>query len=148
MRFLKGDFNAATGISTVVIEHMNHEFIGTAKLHPEDINFGSSYTGCTLAELRATIKALKYERKQVHRQTKEWTRFLNACTGCKKFNRYSNTAKVVFRQYNRQVKYMNDLAEEIKKLKNDETTIIKTRDKYIKKRKAEVEEKAKQVNVL
>lgn len=148
MRFITSDFNKETGVSVVAIEHMGRTFYGIAQLHPEDKAFASTYTGCNYAEMRATIRALQWEKFLLIRQTKEWKNFLNACMSCKNFNKYSKSSKVMFRQYNRKVKRINDLKEEIADIKQELHELIQERNKYIEKKKAEALEKAKEVNVL
>lgn len=66
-------FNPDTGISTVVLQTKDGEFTGTAKLHPEDQNHASRYTGCKYAEIRANIKIIKFEKKVCRRTLKELT---------------------------------------------------------------------------
>ena len=45
-------------------------FIGQAKLHDEDKDYASKYTGCRYAETRATIKYLKMKQKYILGQLK------------------------------------------------------------------------------
>lgn len=148
MKFITSDYNSETGLSKVIIKHMGIVFSGEAKLHPEDKQYGSMYTGCTIAEIRATIKALRYELKSAEDETRYCKNLVNSCTSCKNFNKYSKSSKVLFRQYNRRVKRVQDIKDEIKDLKEQLNTIIEARNKYIEKKKAIVKEAAKEVNVL
>ena len=148
MKFITSDYNSETGSSTVVVKHLGVIFVGWADLHPEDKPYGSMYTGCTIAEIRATIKALRYELKLAEDEARYCKSLVNSCTSCKNFNKYSKSSKVLFRQYNRRVKRVQDIKDEIKDLKEQLNTIIEARNKYIEKKKAIAKEAAKEVNVL
>ena len=111
----------------VVVEHLGKEFEGFAYLHPDDMDRASEYVGGDIAETRATIKALKYERKLLKEKCEECRKFVKACNGYKNFDKDSPTAKVVFRQLNRRIKEVNDLTDEINEL-------YKSIDKFLWKR--------------
>lgn len=63
VHLIKADYNEETGISTATIDTDLGAFEGRAKLHDEDRDFASKYTGCRYAETRATIKYLKMKKK-------------------------------------------------------------------------------------
>ena len=116
MKFIASNYDKETGISTVVIEHMNTTFEGIAKLHPEDENVASEIVGGTYAEIRATIKALKYERKVEKEKCEECRRFLKACECYKDFDKESPTASTLYRQLNKRIDNVNDITQEINEL--------------------------------
>ena len=147
MRFINADFNRNTGISVASVEHMGQVFYGIARLHPEDQAYGSIYTGCNFAEMRATIKALKYEKQYRVYHLKEWEKFLHGCLDSKKFDKESDSAKVVFRQYNRQKKQITDIEEEINDIQNQLNELIKAKNKVIELRRKEAEDISKEVNL-
>lgn len=147
MRFIEGNFNKDTGVSVVSVEHMGVVFYGIAKLHPEDQAYASTYTGCNFAEMRATIKALKYEKQYRVYHLKEWEKFLHGCLDSKKFDKESDTAKVVFRQYNRQKKQITDIDKEIKDIQNQLDELIKAKNKLIESRKKITEDISKEINL-
>ena len=62
MKFISSSYDKTTGRSKVVMQHLGVKFIGNAQVHPDEFDKASEYAGCYYAELRATIKALKYER--------------------------------------------------------------------------------------
>lgn len=146
MIFVNGDFDATSGKSWVIMHHMGMNFKGTALVHPEDKQYQSAYTGCALAEIRATIKALKYELKILKKEIKLLRTFINGCTSSKKFDPKSDSAKVVFRQYNRRSKRYYDIIEDILDLRDQENRLIEARSKYIELRKTGGN-KAKQINL-
>lgn len=54
-------YNNSKGLSTVIIKTKLGEYTGAAKLHPEDKDYESRFTGCEIAEARAYVKYLKDE---------------------------------------------------------------------------------------
>ena len=67
-KILYSNYDNNTGVSTVTIQTKYGIFTGTAKIHPDDKNYSSSFFGCELAELRAGIKNLKAKLKKVNYQ--------------------------------------------------------------------------------
>lgn len=70
VHLIKADYNENTGISNVMIDTDLGAFTGQAKLHDEDKDYASKYTGCRYAETRATIKYLKMKQKYILGQLK------------------------------------------------------------------------------
>ena len=104
------------GTSVVVIEHKGELFTGNAKLHPEDKDKMSEFTGCRYAEIRATIKALKHERNVLKAEAEDCRKMIKACSQDKRWDPKSPTAKVAYRQLNIRIKKVNKLTEEINQL--------------------------------
>ena len=119
MELLSSYFNEKTGKSVVVIKHKKKTYEGTARLHPEDAEKASKYTGCRYAELRAEIKALKEEHKAEKAACEEVHKFVRACTQYTNFDETSPTAKAMYRQLHRRIKRVNDLADLINKKMSD-----------------------------
>ena len=57
-------FNPETGISTVTVKTKRGTYTGVAKVHPEDKEIQSKYTGLRIAEMKAMRKAYKDELKR------------------------------------------------------------------------------------
>lgn len=70
IHLIEADYNEETGVSTVMIDTDLGAFYGKAKLHDEDKDYASKYTGCRYAETRATIKYLKMKQKYILGQLK------------------------------------------------------------------------------
>ena len=70
-KILSSQYAPDIGASSVHIMTDLGEFSGLAKLHPEDRNYESSYTGCHIAELRARRKYWIALRKQYRAVKKE-----------------------------------------------------------------------------
>ena len=64
-RLVYSDYNKDTGISTVIINSKYGQFTGVSELNPEDKNYESSFLGCSIAEKRAIIKALRAQLREV-----------------------------------------------------------------------------------
>lgn len=64
MKFLYSYFFPQTGESVVALQDRYGVYLGEAKLHPDDVLYGSEYAGCRLAEQRAW---LKYYKKKLSR---------------------------------------------------------------------------------
>ena len=145
IKYVSGDFDKESGKSTVILKYKNKLYSGEAYLHPSDIGYGSTYTGCTIAEIRATIEVLKDKINEAKAEYKVCKNFVSACSCYNKFNAEDPSAKAVFRQLNRKKANINKLYREIENLKEQEKTIIDARDKYIQKRK-QAEYESKEVN--
>ena len=61
-------FSYDNGISTCTIVYKNKKFIGTAVCHPDDADFESDKTGLSIAEARAAIKILQYQKQEIKNQ--------------------------------------------------------------------------------
>lgn len=131
MKFISSTYESDCGKSFVEIQHLGVKFFGTAFLHPEDKERESKYAGCTLAELRATVAALKYERKLAKIKSDEALDFVKSCEGYAKFDPESDTAKVMYRQLNRRIKRVNDLTDKINKLLEEIKTFAQRREMII-----------------
>lgn len=128
MKLMSSYFNNITGESTVKVRHKKIDYFGVARLHPEDFEKASKYTGCRYAELRAEIKALKSEYKKEKEACEECRKFVKACSQYKNFDAESPTAKVMYRQLNRRIKRVNDLADLINKKLQDLEMAIKQKE--------------------
>ena len=129
-KILYSNYNTNTGVSTATIQTKYGIFTGTAKIHPNDKDYSSSFFGCELAELRAGIKSLKAKLKKINYQ-------LEAIETCYKISSATETcykispATVAILDYKWN---LEDLKEEIKnQISIIENTIklkIKERDKW------------------
>ena len=57
-------FDPETGISTVTVKTKRGTYTGVAKIHPDDKEIQSKYTGLRIAEMKAARKAYKDELKR------------------------------------------------------------------------------------
>ena len=119
MKFIDSSYDEKEGISCVTMQHLGKKFTDFATVHPDDKENASSYAGCEYAEIRATIRALKYERKIAKQKADEAIDFMKSCTGYAKFDKNSDTAKVMYRQMNQRIKRVNDLTDMINELMDE-----------------------------
>lgn len=144
MKFINSIFDREKGTSEVTMEHMGQYFIGKARLHPDDKDKISEYAGCSYAEARATIAALKYERKMAKEKSENIRKFVKACECYKDWDPESPVAKVTYRQLNRYIQKVNHLTEIINDMMFSLDKSIWKRDVTIK---AFEQNKSKKVNL-
>lgn len=130
MRLVNSIYNEDLGTSVCEVMYKKQTYAGLSRLHPEDkkAGLGSKYTGCRYAELRAEIKALKAEYKEEKAACEECRKFVKACSQYKNFDKESPTAKAMFRQLNRRIKKVNDLADAINNKMMDLDSAIRQKE--------------------
>lgn len=111
MKFIKCEYQG--NVTIVTIEHLGLTFKGKARCIDEDMLHFSKIRGGEIAEERATIKALKYEREIEKRKCEEIRKFVKACRCYKNWENDSKTAKVIYRQLNRRIAKVNKITDEI-----------------------------------
>lgn len=116
MKFIDSCYDEETGISSVTVQHLGEKFTAEARLHPQDSERASKYTGCSIAEMRARIKALKKERAIAKNKADMALDFVKSLQCYSNFDPESETAKVVYRQLNRRINKVNELADRINSL--------------------------------
>lgn len=140
MKFICSSYDPDSGLSTVVIQHLGVKFTGFAKRHPDDEAVSSELVGGTYAEMKATIKALKYERKLAKQKADEALDFVKSVEQYSKFNKDDAAAKSMYRQLNQRIKKVNDLADEINDIYDTYYKLIKQRKDILTKIKKSQDE--------
>lgn len=112
MKFIRS-FYEENGHSIVLIKHLKRLFYGEARVHPDDKEKASEFAGCSYAEDRAMIKALKYERKIAKNEAEICRKFIKACESTKAWDSNSASAKIVYHQLNCRIKKVNQLTDKI-----------------------------------
>jgi hypothetical protein len=143
MKFISSHYNQEKGLSNVCVQHLGKKFNGLASAHPDDKENWSELAGCSYAETRAMIEALKYERQLAKQKADDALDFVKSCECYSKFNKDDPSAKVIYRQLNQRIKRVNDLADEINDLYAALDTSIKRREIILNAIKAK---KAKEDN--
>ena len=116
MKFISSSYDPKWGVSKVVMQHLGQKFEGVAIAHPDIMDTASEYAGCYYAEIRATIKALKYERNKAKEEAEICRKFVKAIEHYAKFNPEDESAKSIYRQLNVKIKKVNDLTDQINNL--------------------------------
>lgn len=131
MKFLTSKTYPDKGLSVVFVEHKGNNYRGEAKLHPDDK--WSKFTGCRFAEERAEIKALKDEYKQKKHDCEECRKFVAVVQQYAKFNPGDPSARAMFRQLNRRIKEVNNLADKINEKEFNLRIAIRQQDRFNQK---------------
>ena len=118
MFFVHGNYDEKSGISMATVCHLGNYFTGEAWCHPEE-EYPSHYAGCEYAEIRATIKALKYERKLAKQKADLAREFVRKCEDRKEFCADDPTATAMYKELNTQIKKVNQLTDDINILLED-----------------------------
>lgn len=132
MRFIRSYYDKNSEETRVIIEHKGRYFFGYTKLHPEDRSNPSEIFGGFIAELRATIKALKYERKLEKEKCEACRIFIKDCANYKNFDKNSEMAKIMYKQLNVRIKKVNKITNRINALYKDIQKMIWNRDVTLK----------------
>lgn len=111
MKFIKCEYQ--DNVTIVTMEHLGLTFKGKARCIDEDMLHFSKIRGGQIAEEKATIKALKYEREIEKRKCEEIRKFVKACRCYKNWENDSKTAKVIYRQLNRRIAKVDKITDEI-----------------------------------
>lgn len=98
VKIVDTDFNDETGISKVVIRTKKGDFVGTSKLQEADKERYSLWTGYCYAELKARIKALNVEIKELKIQLSAFEQFYNNIAQAKLFDSDSFEARKIRRK--------------------------------------------------
>ena len=109
------------GLIECYMYHDGHWFTGRAKCLEQDNDFWSERTGCTIAELKANIKRLRYIRKQKREELKPLINFQKRLECCKEYDEKSFEARRLRKEiylYNEQINELtNAIADEENYLK-------------------------------
>jgi mannitol-specific phosphotransferase system IIBC component len=131
MKFIASKYDENTGWSTVTMQHLGIKFNGAAKVHPDEVN-PSKYAGCRFAEMRATLNALKYERKLLKNKADMALDFVKSLECYAGFDKNSDTAKYIYKQLNKRIEKVNKVTDEINNLQYDLDVAIHQRDMVTK----------------
>ena len=131
MKFISSNYDKKRGVAVVTMQHLGKKFIGTAFTHPNE-KHPSEITGCNYAEIRATIKALKYERNKLKEETEICRKFVKSIECYNKFNKEDESAKSIYKQLSTRIKKVNDLTDQINNLMLSLETQIHNRDNILK----------------
>lgn len=88
-------YDKETGVSKCTILHNGVKYYGEARLHPDDKDNWSSFLGCRIAEARATLKALKAEKKEKQQELHYYENFEKTLLSYKEVNTESKEYKTI-----------------------------------------------------
>lgn len=133
MKFISSYYDQNTGTSYVTVQHLGKKFEGVAHTHPSEKDYASEFAGCEYAELKAIIKALKYERKIAKVKSDEALDFVKSCLCYKNFNPDDPSTIVVKRQLQKRINRVNKITDEINATIEYLNERIKQRSNFYKK---------------
>lgn len=64
-------YNKEEGYAEFTIYEKGEVYTGIARLHPDDVDFGTEFTGLTIAETRAKIKRSSAKSKKVEKEIRK-----------------------------------------------------------------------------
>jgi hypothetical protein len=118
MYFVHSAYDEKSGVSMATVRHLGQYFTGQSYRHPEE-EYPSNYAGCQYAEIRATIKALKYERELAKHKADIAKEFVRKCEDRKEFQEEDSTTRAMYKELNTQIKKVNQLTDDINILLED-----------------------------
>ena len=137
---IKFKYDPIDGTAQCDIYYKNTVFTGVAKCHPDDLDFSSERTGCYIAETRAIIKGLQYQRDcEIKPALAALTHLYSNMKTSKYYNPKSYEAKMLrnqIRVFEKELTAINnDLASERKNLRD----YLKQKDKIYAKLRAKIQ---------
>ena len=99
IKFVDAMADEKTGLSKVWLRNGKREYLGVAHLAEGDD--WSHIFGCSIAEIRATIRIINDILKDKRKDLKAIENFIKALECYKNFDKNSSTAACVYRQLNR-----------------------------------------------
>lgn len=128
-------WDAEKGIATcTIIDNQGRKFIGIAKCHPDDLDFNSELTGCTIASYRSMIKYLKsVKRDIIQPELNALKQLYYSMNKSKKFNPKSYENIMLQRQIHLKEEDLATIEEELARIEQELTSYISKKDITYKK---------------
>lgn len=118
------------GTAFCTIYYNKYSFMGEAQCHPDDRDMMSKLTGQTMAEMRATIKYLRFIRDcELQPQLKALKQLYYSMNYSKYFNPKSYEAKMLYRQINMLKEDLTNINIEISNIKKSLKEYIERKEK-------------------
>ncbi len=107
--------------------------VGEAICHPQDVDMVSEKTGCTIAERRAYIKYMQYQKENILKpELKALKKFYNVVNQSKYYNEQDYTNQMLIRHISRLENDIAALKEEIQIEKEELKEFINEKDTFYK----------------
>ncbi len=118
-KLYNADFNEETGISTATIITDLGLFSGQSKLHEEDKDICSKFSGCMFAEARAIIKYGKMIIKVQKEKVKNLKILIDNLENMNNYNKNSVEARFIRKNYFIELNKLNKYKSNLNGLKNN-----------------------------
>ena len=126
-------YDESTGVSISTIRCKYGEFIGIARLNPEDKANASSFVGCEIAERRAVIKALKTQLKEVKAMQKAIKMIIQDLEKSKTYQKHSIENRRLRKSYWLYQKQILDIKKNISDIEESINTKLSERASILKR---------------
>ena len=139
--------NIKTAVCTVIDKYGN-KFEGFAYCHPDDYDFVNAKTGCTIAHMRAEIKAYQfYKNHEVKPALAALRHLYYTMNKSKSFNPNSYEVKMLQRQISQKISDLEEVDHLIETTRENIKDFINMKDEFYKKTRArrKFEAKVKQM---
>lgn len=133
MKFISHEYDKETKETWCFVQHLGLEFSGYSKPAQDEIH-PSELFGGRLAEKRAILNALNYEKELRFTEYLTISNFIKSCCNTKKFDKESQSAKVMFHQLNVAKKRYKKVKVKIDFVKASINYMIEERERYFKER--------------
>lgn len=105
--------------------------VGEAICHPQDVDMVSEKTGCTIAERRAYIKYMQYQKENILKpELKALKKFYNVVNQSKYYDEQDYTNQMLIRHIKRLEEDIASLKQEIETEKINLRDYISTKDTF------------------
>lgn len=141
VKIVSSGFDKETGISHVTIQTPKGTYTGYSNLQEEDEKYVSQMVGCRYAEIKAHIKMLDAEIKEIKTQLYAFERFYNNASRSWRFNESGYEARKMRRE-------MHGFKDKIKELEELKASMHKTLMDAIDDRQEKIEKFHKGVEVM
>lgn len=115
-KLIDSAYRPDTGESYAHIKTKYGDFVGYAKVHPEDFDIGSEFTGCAFAETRAIAEAHKVELKEKRIKLKAYVDLEKEVKQMKGYNPHSVESRRLRRKIYELDKEIKEKADILKNL--------------------------------
>lgn len=128
------EFTYIAGKATcTTVDRLGRKFYGEAKCHRADHRYESELIGCTIAEMRANIEALRAYRNDCRIRLEALQQLHYSMNQSKQFNPQSYENKMVCRQIRLAQEDLSAAKEQFSLAKSDLKQYLKNKDELHKK---------------
>lgn len=141
VKIVDSGFDKETGISYVTIQNSKGQYTGYSTLQEDDRKYISQMAGCRYAEIKAHIKMIEAEIKELKVQLHAFERFYNNASKSWRFNKNGYEARKMRRE-------MHGFKDKITELEELKTSMHNTLMTAIDNRQKEIEQFHKGVEIM
>lgn len=133
IKLIDSAFDKNTGVSYAKIQTDCGVFQAFSELHEEDKHISSSFAGCQYAEIKATIKYMKYKIKLLKERIKALENCKKALENKKNYNHNSEENRTIRKQIYILKKDLSKWEQKTKSLHQHMISLMERREKIIKR---------------